>query len=98
MSGSKLILVIVLIAFTQGVAADYYAALPAWERVLNQFVDEQGRTDFRALAKDRADLDSVVTAIANDGPQRRPDAFDTPEKVLAYHINAYNAVAMHGVT
>ena len=79
------------------VAQQYNAATSAWARVLAQYVDSEGRTDFIALSKDTADLDEYVDVIANVGPNSNPDAFDNPDKVMAYHINTYNALAMKGV-
>jgi hypothetical protein len=75
----------------------YEAAVSDWSRVLARFVDEEGRIDFRGLADDRADLDRFVEYISRVSPATQPDEFDEPAKVLSYHINAYNALAMHGV-
>lgn len=75
----------------------YETAVSAWSRVLARFVDEEGRIDFRRLADDRADLDLFVEYTSRVSPATRPDEFDEPEQVLSYHINAYNALAMHGV-
>lgn len=69
----------------------------AWSRVLQQFVDEQGRVNFAALAKSRADLDRMVAYVYDIGPNNQPALFPTKQHVLAYHINAYNALAMHKV-
>ena len=69
----------------------------AWARVLGRFVDDQGRVDFAALAKDRADLDQFVGYVYDVGPNNQPQLFPTTEHVLAYHINAYNALAMYKV-
>lgn len=77
--------------------ADYHTALDAWAQVLHEHVDEQGRTDFRALAMQGGELGRFVDAVGSDGPKSRPAAFDTLQEQLAYHINAYNALAMHGV-
>ena len=76
---------------------EYEQALQAWGRVLNEFVDEQGRTDFKRLATHREDIDYVVSVIANFGPNSNPEYFDSEDKILAYHINTYNALAMYGV-
>ena len=64
-------------------AADPHAA---WSRVLERFVDEEGRVDFAALARERADLDAYVAWVYRSGPRH-----------LAEHINAYNALAMYNV-
>ncbi|MEQ1515500.1 MAG: DUF547 domain-containing protein [Usitatibacteraceae bacterium] len=69
----------------------------AWARVLEKFVDGQGRINFSAAAKDRADLDRFVAYVYDVGPNNQPQLFPTPDHVLAYHLNAYNALAMHKV-
>ncbi len=78
-------------------ANPYLKALPAWADTLERFVDDQGRVDFVGLSKDTTRLDEFVTVIGQVSPQTNPEMFDTPEKVLAYHINTYNALAMRGV-
>jgi len=75
----------------------YRAATARWSEVLRQYVDSEGRTDFIALSKDTANLDVYIGTIAEMGPNSNPDIFDTAEKVMAYHINTYNALAMKGV-
>ena len=77
--------------------SEYEQALAAWENVLKTYVDDQGRTDFKSLATNRKDIDFIVSVIANFGPQSNPDYFDNKDKILAYHINTYNVLAMHGV-
>ncbi len=69
----------------------------AWGRVLDRFVDQQGRVNFSALARNRGDLDQFVAYIYDIGPNNRPNLFPTPAHVLAFHINAYNALAMHKI-
>lgn len=68
-----------------------------WERVLDKFVDSEGRINFAAAAKDRQDLDRFVAYVYDVGPNNQPQLFPTPDHVLAYHLNAYNALAMHKV-
>jgi Protein of unknown function, DUF547 len=68
-----------------------------WQRVLEKFVDDEGRVNFAAIAKDRADLDRFVAYVYDVGPNNQPQLFPSPQHVLAYHINAYNALAMHKV-
>ena len=68
-----------------------------WARVLTKFVDDQGRINFAAAANDRADLDRFVAYVYDNGPNNQPQLFPTPADVLAFHINAYNALAMHSV-
>lgn len=69
----------------------------AWNRVLEKYVDAEGRVNFAGVAKDRADLDRFVAWIYDNGPKNQPSLFATKEAQLAYHINAYNALAMHKV-
>jgi hypothetical protein len=76
---------------------DRVEAEAAWARVLERHVDERGRVDFAALERDRADLDRFVSWVYAVGPNNRPRLFPTRADVLAYHINAYNALAMYNV-
>lgn len=69
----------------------------AWERVLNQHVDDEGRIDFVAMERDEADLDVFVASLAMADPQSHPDRFGSRADVLAFHLNAYNALAMYNV-
>jgi Protein of unknown function, DUF547 len=69
----------------------------AWGRVLAKHVDEQGRVNFAGVARDKVDLDQFVAYIYDTGPNNRPELFPTSAHVLAFHINAYNALAMHKV-
>jgi hypothetical protein len=75
----------------------YERRLNDWSATLGRFVDEQGRTDFETLSKDTAQLQRFVDAIAKVSPSSHPALFPTKAHVLAYHINAYNALAMKGV-
>ena len=69
----------------------------AWARVLDQHVDAQGRVNFTAVAVNRRDLDRFVAYVYDVAPATHPQFFPTRSHVLAYHINAYNALAMHKV-
>ena len=73
------------------------AAESAWARVLERHVDERGRVDFTALERGRADLDRYVGWVYATGPNNRPALFASRAEVLAYHLNAYNALAMYSV-
>ena len=76
---------------------DRAIAESAWARVLERRVDDRGRVDFAGLERDRADLDRFVSWVYAVGPNNRPELFATRADVLAYHINAYNALAMYSV-
>lgn len=84
---------------TPPLAQDPPASPPyeAWARVIEQHVDAQGRVNFAAIAANRRDLDIFVSYVYDVGPATHPHHFPTPGHVLAYHINAYNALAMHKV-
>jgi len=70
----------------------------AWTAVLARHVGgDAGRVDFSALARDHADLDRVVAFVAAVDPVSQPQRFPDRRSVLAFYINAYNALAMHGV-
>lgn len=75
--------------------------IPAWEalwtKVLESHVDEAGHIDFAGLARDHRDLDRVVAFIAVVDPVSQAQRFSDRASRLAYYINAYNALAMHGV-
>ena len=62
-----------------------------------QYVDDEGRVNFTVLARNRADLDHFVAYVYAIGPNNHPQLFPTAAHVLAYHINAYNALAMYKV-
>lgn len=69
----------------------------AWAAVLDRFVDDEGRVDFAGLAAGRGDLDTVVGWVYRVSPASDPALFRGREAVLAYHVNAYNALAMYNV-
>jgi hypothetical protein len=64
----------------------------AWEEVLRARVDAQGRVDFAGIAAAPGPLSAIVAEI---GSARSEGA--TREAVLAWRINAYNALAMLGI-
>lgn len=69
----------------------------AWSSVLHDAVDEQGRVDFRALAANRGALEIAVAGVGAKAPANAPGEFPTRQDELAFHINAYNALAMYAV-
>lgn len=66
----------------------------AWAHVLERFVDARGRVDYAALKRNSTGLDRYVAWVYAIGPNNRPELFPTRTDKLAYHINAYNALAM----
>jgi hypothetical protein len=75
------------------IPVDREAALGAYARVLEGFVDERGRVDFVALSRDRADLDAYVRFVA----ETPLDAFAPGDERLAHLIDSYNALSMFNV-
>lgn len=65
--------------------------------VWTRFVDRQGRTDFDAVAANSGSLDEFVAYVARVSPATSPELFPRRADVLAYHLNAYNALAMKSV-
>jgi hypothetical protein len=78
-------------------ASTYDEAQTDWENVLHTFVNEEGQTDFITLRNNRSSLDRYVAFIAETSPDTRPELFPDQEAILAFYINSYNALAMHGV-
>jgi len=76
---------------------DYDFVVSKWTKVLSTFVNDQGQTDFAALAGQQEDLLAYVDFVASVSPKSHPLLFPTPADVLAYHLNTYNALAMYGV-
>jgi len=76
---------------------DYDLALSHWAKVLDNYVNEQGQIDFLSLAKQPDNLLAYVQFVADVSPDTEPRLFSTKAAVLAYHLNTYNALAMHGV-
>jgi hypothetical protein len=68
-----------------------------FDRVLSQFVDERGRVDYAALARDTRALDAYYARLAAASPDSHPDLFPTEDARLAYWINAYNAAVIETV-
>ena len=69
----------------------------SWNAVLARDVDATGRVDFAGLTQDHAKLDEVIKFIEAVDPVSTPSLFPTANAQLAYYIDAYNALAMHGV-
>ncbi len=68
-----------------------------WEAILRARVDAQGRVDFAGLAAEPRPLAEAAAALATAGPRATPAAMPTAEARLAFLINAYNTLAMHGI-
>ena len=69
----------------------------SWDRVLKQYVTEQGRVDYAALKAHPEDLNRYVRMLGERSPLSHPADFPTRQSKLAYWINAYNAFVVQGV-
>ena len=69
----------------------------SWARVLKASVDDKGRVDFGALLASHADLDRYVSWIYERSPERWPQYYRTREQVIAFHVNAYNALVLYNL-
>ncbi len=69
-----------------------------WDRVLAQYVTPDGRqVHYAALKQNTAELDGYVAQLAARSPESHPQDFPTRQHQLAYWVNAYNALVIHGV-
>ncbi len=69
--------------------------LQPWRDVLSKYVKE-GLVDYEKLVQNQSDLDRFLCQLTWHGPASRPAMFKSPQQVLAYWINAYNALALAG--
>ncbi|MCK5202390.1 MAG: DUF547 domain-containing protein, partial [Desulfobacterales bacterium] len=69
----------------------------SFDRLLQRFVDHEGRVNYSALKQDSRDLDEYYHLIATFSPDSHPDLFPSESHKLAYWINAYNATAIKTV-
>jgi len=67
-----------------------------FDRVLKKY-NRGGFVDYKALGKDRADLDTFLAAIAKASPATNKGLFPSRQDELAYYINAYNALVFQNV-
>lgn len=72
-------------------------AYEPWEETLRLHVDEAGRVDYSALARDDVALRRFCAGLARTGPRTAPSLFPTEPERLAYYVNAYNALTMMAV-
>lgn len=68
-----------------------------WAEVLQRYVDDQGRVDYAGLKAHPEALHRYVALIGKIGPTTRPKLFPTAGDMLAYYINAYNALTLYNV-
>lgn len=95
MRGLKVIVILLAILPMAAPAASFSHA--DWTAVLQRSVDDRGRVDYAALARDRTTLDRYLASLERVSPDSSPGLFATRADQLAYWINAYNAAVIAGV-
>jgi hypothetical protein len=68
-------------------------AIAQWNRVLTEFVDDNGLVDFARLAQKKSGLKQYVYYISVTPITR----FSSSQARLAHYINSYNALSMYNV-
>ncbi len=76
-----------------GISVSDSNAVIAYAKVLGNFVNDKGEINFDGLAKDKADLETYISYVAN----KKFSDFSSKEILLAHHLNAYNALSMYTV-
>jgi len=67
----------------------------AWDKLLEQYVDDQGRVDYHAV--DRAAFERVFAAVARSSPRRDPALYPSPDAAKAFYLDAYNVLVWKNV-
>ena len=67
-----------------------------WSRLLKQYVDQDGMVKYAAWKASETDRTALKEYLAALG-QADPEAKTTKEGKLAFWINAYNALTVHGI-
>lgn len=68
----------------------------AWEQFL-QGVVQDGAVNYSVARDRRAELERIVAAYAESGPELTPELFSEPASLLAWYLNAYNALVLYAV-
>ncbi len=96
-SGLLLVLLITSNNLFASSVSEYQKAMEIRGNLLRTHVDVEGRIDFDGIAAEPSALVSIVKVLESYGPNSHPEDFVSLQQKLAYHINTYNALAMHGV-
>ena len=67
-----------------------------WDALLKKYVDKNGMVNYRALKYSRSDVASLNQYL-NSLSEANPSVAASREAKLAFWINAYNAVTLHGI-
>lgn len=67
-----------------------------WDELLKKYVDKNGLVNYRAFKASDADMTSIVEYL-NQLSTAGPDKLASNDAELAFWINAYNAVTVHGI-
>jgi hypothetical protein len=69
----------------------------AFDRVLQQYVDDRGRVDYAGLRANPRDLEAYYRLLTGVSPDSHPEKFPDRDHRLAYWLNAYNAAVIKTV-
>ena len=69
----------------------------SYARLLDTYVDDKGRVDYRKLVENQDDLNHFYGQIATYSPDSHPHLFPDKKAQLAYWINSYNSTVIKGV-
>ena len=61
-----------------------------WNRLLQKYVSEKGNVNYKAIKANKKELSNYITSLA----ENIPNDHWTKEDILAYWINAYNALTI----
>lgn len=67
-----------------------------WDRLLKKYVDDDGMVDYAAWHASRADREALKQYLMTLS-RAQPDLPTSKEGKLAFWINAYNALTIHGI-
>jgi hypothetical protein len=85
-------------AFSAQVVNDVLATRPfthhIWNEVLRRRVANNGSFDFSGLRAEPGRFNAYLSQLAQYSPENHPEYFSKSEDVLAYWINAYNALTL----
>jgi len=90
-------LIVLILIFPHSIFANEPFSHALFDKVLQQFVDDQGLVDYGALQFHTEDLNVYVARIGSISPENKPAEFPVRADRLAYWLNTYNALAMKSV-
>jgi Protein of unknown function, DUF547 len=85
-------------AFSAQIVNDVLATQPfnhhIWNEVLHRRVANDGSFDFAGLKAEPGRFNAYLSQLGQYSPENHPEYFPRPDDVLAYWLNAYNALTL----